>query len=556
MKKQNKAFTLVELIVVITIIAILGTIAFVSLQGYSASSRNSVRVSDVSNMKTSLELFHLNAGKYPLPDNFETITYETMDLWYQGDFGDAVVSQLSRNLNKAPTDPLSDKKYIYSVSNNKNEFQILNLLESDLALNAITEVNAATRTVIPRVDGTYNGVFIKTITHIVPVPSILTAEDTTGGLILNDTNIHSQIISGGENIPNIGNVNFNTGALTGLKLSVYTGSVTKNDTDTKKEEIMKIIQEAYTGSVLANDDIYSYILSISGTENLAAILDTVILDGNTSITNTTPEEEEEEEIIITNGDIYWDNVVLLAHMDGTDGSTSFVDEKSHTITQAGNTQISTTESVFGGSSGLFNGNDGDYIVLDNSTDFTLGTGDFTIEFWLKISSIKPTVNMIMDFRPLGLQGAYPTIYYDSAGELKFYTNSNNKIDTGEILVVNNWYNITLNRSNGITRMFVNGIQKGSNFTDANNYLVGANGLFIGTGYSTSTYNIDGYIDELRITKGFSRYSANFSVTTTPFPDSIQPLLGSNSSCKDILDNNPGVLNGVYTIDPENNGTGF
>ncbi|MFK7780612.1 MAG: prepilin-type N-terminal cleavage/methylation domain-containing protein, partial [Candidatus Gracilibacteria bacterium] len=50
---NKKAFTLVELIVVITILAILGTIAFISLQGYSKSSRDSVRISDVSNMKIS-----------------------------------------------------------------------------------------------------------------------------------------------------------------------------------------------------------------------------------------------------------------------------------------------------------------------------------------------------------------------------------------------------------------------------------------------------------------------------------------------------------------------
>ncbi|MFK7780468.1 MAG: hypothetical protein QM490_05040, partial [Candidatus Gracilibacteria bacterium] len=95
----------------------------------SASSRDSVRISDVSNMKTSLELFHLNAGKYPLPDDSQIIEYELETLWFQGDFGSKVVSQLSRNLNEVPIDPLSNKTYIYSVVNNKNEYEILSLLE-------------------------------------------------------------------------------------------------------------------------------------------------------------------------------------------------------------------------------------------------------------------------------------------------------------------------------------------------------------------------------------------------------------------------------------------
>ena len=56
MRNTNKAFTLVELIVVITILAILGTIAFISLQGYSADARNSKRTSDLGNIQSAMSL--------------------------------------------------------------------------------------------------------------------------------------------------------------------------------------------------------------------------------------------------------------------------------------------------------------------------------------------------------------------------------------------------------------------------------------------------------------------------------------------------------------------
>lgn len=56
MRNTKSAFTLVELIVVITILAILGTIAFISLQGYSADARNSKRTSDIGNIQSALSL--------------------------------------------------------------------------------------------------------------------------------------------------------------------------------------------------------------------------------------------------------------------------------------------------------------------------------------------------------------------------------------------------------------------------------------------------------------------------------------------------------------------
>ena len=55
-KSTNNAFTLVELIVVITILAVLGTIAFISLQGYSADARNSKRTSDINNIQSAISI--------------------------------------------------------------------------------------------------------------------------------------------------------------------------------------------------------------------------------------------------------------------------------------------------------------------------------------------------------------------------------------------------------------------------------------------------------------------------------------------------------------------
>jgi len=66
---NKKAFTLVELIVVITILAILGTISFFALGGFVVSARDSNRISDVNSMKSVLENYSLQTGFYPAPSD-------------------------------------------------------------------------------------------------------------------------------------------------------------------------------------------------------------------------------------------------------------------------------------------------------------------------------------------------------------------------------------------------------------------------------------------------------------------------------------------------------
>jgi len=91
---KNKAFTLVELIVVIAILAILWTIAFLSMQWYSSNARDSTRTSDISNVKTSLELFITKTWNYPLPSNYTWVTYSGWLAWNQWTFWNEPYKQL------------------------------------------------------------------------------------------------------------------------------------------------------------------------------------------------------------------------------------------------------------------------------------------------------------------------------------------------------------------------------------------------------------------------------------------------------------------------------
>ena len=97
MNQKNRTklgFTLVELIVVITILAILGTIAFVALQEYPLLARNGKRVADMNTMEVSLEIFQVRAGRYPTPSDVFNVTFSGATAWEQGSFGDSVFQNL------------------------------------------------------------------------------------------------------------------------------------------------------------------------------------------------------------------------------------------------------------------------------------------------------------------------------------------------------------------------------------------------------------------------------------------------------------------------------
>jgi len=156
MKKQIKAFTLVELIVVITILAILWTIAFISLQWYSKHTRNSVRISDLSNINKMIWVKIASTWKVPAPDDYVEITASWTVLNYQWKAWEKVLDILwVFNWWK---DPLDETYYIYSTNTNLTKYELLWFLEWDALssnLNMLESTNASdlsTRTIITKWD--------------------------------------------------------------------------------------------------------------------------------------------------------------------------------------------------------------------------------------------------------------------------------------------------------------------------------------------------------------------------------------------------------------------
>ena len=167
-----------------------------------------------------------------------------------------------------------------------------------------------------------------------------------------------------------------------------------------------------------------------------------------------------------------------------------------------------------GSSLYFDGT-GDYLRIANNQSLALGTGNFTIEFWANMTT-NPSNQVILDGRPAGSHGAYPAILFESK-YIRWYVSSATRIESTPALTLNTWYHVAICRVGGTTTMYINGNVSGSTWSDSTNYLIGSAGLVIGAStWSGGSANMNGYIDDLRITRGNARYTANFTPSITMF----------------------------------------
>jgi hypothetical protein len=207
-----------------------------------------------------------------------------------------------------------------------------------------------------------------------------------------------------------------------------------------------------------------------------------------------------------------------------------------TITVAGNAKVSTAHSEFGGASALFDGT-GDHLTFDNaSSDFTFGTNNFTVEFWLRINSTATSV-IIWDQRSTSNQ-ASPCVYFNSDGARIMLLVSNSNVISSSAISANTWYHFAYSRSGSSHRMFLNGTQAGSTWTNTVSY-VSTNPRLGATSFD-GAFGYNGYIDEIRVSNT-ARYTSNFTEPSSAFVNDANTLLlvhanGTNNSTTFTDDN--------------------
>lgn len=216
-------------------------------------------------------------------------------------------------------------------------------------------------------------------------------------------------------------------------------------------------------------------------------------------------------------DNYYDNVSLLLSMNGPNSGTSFLDSspRSKTVTANLNAVTSTAQYKWGVSSAYFDGS-GDYLSVPASTDFSFGTSNFTIELWVYFTSVAANKQL------LGASSTTVTFYSGSAGNLNYFLSSNGTswdiVNNALMSAVttNTWYHVALVRNGNVFTPYVNGVA-GTPTTSSSPIYSSPVPLYIGGSSTDSTTTIGGYVDDVRITKGIARYTANFTPPTQAFP---------------------------------------
>jgi hypothetical protein len=184
----------------------------------------------------------------------------------------------------------------------------------------------------------------------------------------------------------------------------------------------------------------------------------------------------------------------------------------------GNASISTVQSKYGGSSMYFDGT-GDYLLAPFSQNFQLGTGDFTIEFWINASA-SGTYNQVVGTLVSGTEAGTWRVgnRYNSTNTVFFARGSGGGFEEAQYTVnVNDgaWHHVACVRLAGVIYMYVDGVARALTAGSASisGTCSSSNAFYVGYNGRDNSY-ITGYLDDVRITKGIARYIGNFTPPTS------------------------------------------
>ena len=200
------------------------------------------------------------------------------------------------------------------------------------------------------------------------------------------------------------------------------------------------------------------------------------------------------------------------------GFETITDRATKTTFANGGAKLSTSIKKFGTASLALDGTT-DFVIIPSQPDFEFGTDAWCIEAWI-YNTVQPgAVQTIFDFRNNATAADSIILNIQPDSSLNFYANGGPHITSAVTIALNTWTHIALACDGTSTKLFINGTQSGSTYTDGNTYIQGP--VTLGARFD-GTVAFYGYIDDVRISKGVPRYTSNFTAPTSA-------LTGDNST---------------------------
>jgi hypothetical protein len=255
------------------------------------------------------------------------------------------------------------------------------------------------------------------------------------------------------------------------------------------------------------------VISLSGTTA------TVVGAGSSTITATQPWSPFHGKAVATAtcvvapqaSDQYWGSVALLCHFDG-----SPADQKGNTPTDHSTTYSGTAKF----NSSMYMDATARYVTFPYSASLIRWTDtDYTIEMWINhVANRGANASQPLQVGHMQATGGsnYWSFGIASSGKVCFYYFNGSQANlAGGTVVSAGWHHIAFTRTGTTLRLFLDGVLDGSQ-TQVGTPQFNA-GIPLTIGGFSNVYAND-YIDDLRITYGVSRYTSNFTVTSSPFPN--------------------------------------
>jgi hypothetical protein len=239
-------------------------------------------------------------------------------------------------------------------------------------------------------------------------------------------------------------------------------------------------------------------------------------------------------------DPYFADVSLLLHCDGADNGTTFTDVTGKTVTRY-NAVTKTATKKYGTASGYFDGT-GDYLTAPDSADFALGSGDFTIECWFKLGSTG-TTKAFVSHRDSSTSN-FAWLFYTSSSNAVGLSISTSGTSQAAIAYksytqeTTEWHHVAAVRSGNTLRIYLDGVAGGTDADVTGMSIYDSTTVIrVGTDWngSTSGNAMNGYLDDIRITKGVARYTADFTPPSAAFGDYDRYLAGTITEDTDHTD---------------------